>query len=66
MTNILQNPNGISHANAHLNTMQAVPTGSVSQSQQLQGMASAASLPFKKSLNREARKRELMKITREN
>ena len=29
-------------------------------------MASAAQLPFKKSLNREARKRELMKITREN
>ena len=67
MTNILQNPNGISHANANLNTMQAMgATTSVAQSQQLQGMPSAATIQFKKSLNREARKRELMKITREN
>ena len=30
------------------------------------GVPSQASLQFKRSLNREARKRELMKITREN
>ena len=69
MTNILQNPHGISHANANLNTMQAsvAPTTSVTQSQQIQAMgASSSTIQFKKSLNREARKRELMKITREN
>ena len=68
MTNILQNPHGISHANANLNTMQAMgPQTSVTQSQQFQAMGTSAStVQFKKSLNREARKRELMKITREN
>ena len=67
MTNILQNPKGISHANAHLNTL-GNPT---MQSQGLEAGQSAmnptaSQIGFKKSLNREARKRELMKITREN
>jgi len=68
MTNILQNPNGISHANSHLlNTMPSPPAqAAITQSQQLSAMASQTTLQFKKSLNREARKRELMKITREN
>lgn len=70
MTNILQNPKGISHANDHmgstmmqLNQQQeaADPNGTGSQ------FAAGGSLfAYKKSLNREARKRELMKITREN
>ena len=70
MTNILQNPKGISHANAHLTQMNVNnPQASLQQQQQSMGMTgvpSAGTLPFKKSLNREARKRELMKITREN
>ena len=63
MTNILQNPKGISHANAHLSTMQG---GGSIQGQGMNGVPSTTQLGFKKSLNREARKRELMKITREN
>ena len=66
MTNILQNPKGISHANAHLSTMNGPSTMQNQQSLQMQGMGSTSNLQFKKSLNREARKRELMKITREN
>ena len=68
MTNILQNPKGISHANAHLNTLNPIQnTGmGVTQSQQMTGVPSHTTLQFKRSLNREARKRELVKITREN
>ena len=62
MTNILQNPKGISHANAHLLAGGFGP--SVSTSQQISTTGGFPGL--KKSLNREARKRELMKITREN
>ena len=65
MTNILQNPKGISHANAHLSTMGAQGP-MASQSQGVPLVPSLTNLQFKKSLNREARKRELMKITREN
>ena len=72
MTNILQNPKGISHANAHLSTMQGGgggPTISTQQNHEINEHGvnpGATALGFKKSLNREARKRELMKITREN
>ena len=60
MTNILQNPKGPSHANAHLTA--SVATNSAAAS----SLVSSSQAAFKKSLNREARKRELMKITREN
>ena len=64
MTNILQNPKGISHANAQLSTMN--PQAAQTHSQQMSGSGSQTGLHYKKSLNREARKRELIKITREN
>lgn len=46
MTNILQNPKGISHANAHLSTIQAGPTNQFAntQSQAMTGIPSQASL----------------------
>lgn len=67
MTNILQNPQGISHANAHLSTMQAGTSNmGATSSHQMAQTSSVGNIQFKKSLNREARKRELMKITREN
>lgn len=66
MTNILQNPKGISHANAHLSQMNMNNPQASQQAMGMTGVPSAGALPFKKSLNREARKRELMKITREN
>ena len=62
MTNILQNPNGISNANAQASTLgtsgAAFGTSSmpIMMSQQQQ----------RKSLNREARNREYRKITQEN
>jgi len=66
MTNILQNPKGPSHANANLNLIAG--SSGVTSSQQVgsAAMMSTTNAQFKKSLNREARKRELMKITREN
>ena len=64
MTNILQNPKGISNANPHISNIGGV---SVQVAQPVAPTASAMMYPgYKKSLNREARKRELMKITREN
>ena len=62
MTNILQNPKGISHANDHM-LLQNQEAEKVMGS----GFTAGSTMyGFKKSLNREARKRELMKITREN
>jgi hypothetical protein len=62
MTNILQNPKGISHANPHLSNIGGVSV----QASQVAAQQAAIFPGYKKSLNREARKRELMKITREN
>lgn len=64
MTNILQNPKGISHANAHL--MNGPQQTASVQSKSGQGASTMQQFMPRKSLNREARKRELMKITAEN
>lgn len=56
MTNILQNPKGISHANnfpSSTNNLPPITTGQISQ----------ISVQNKKSLNKELRKKELVKIT---
>jgi hypothetical protein len=60
MTSILQNPKGISHANNPPSTTALPPITT-------QGQTSVISqIQNKRSLNREARKKELMKITQEN
>ena len=65
MTNILQNPKGISHANAHLTNPNLIQP-SMQKSGQGFTTSTASQIGNRKSLNREARKRELMKITAEN
>ena len=61
MTNILQNPKGISHANAHTSALGEPSAYIISQMN-----PGAVQMVGRKSLNRDARRRELMKITREN
>jgi hypothetical protein len=60
MTNILQNPKGISFANNPPSTS-VLPSIHVNQP-----LATMSQLVTRKSLNRESRKRELLKITKEN
>lgn len=59
MTNILQNPKGISHANPSATALPPI-------NQPMQQSIQTAPSIGKRSLNREARKKELMKITQEN
>jgi hypothetical protein len=58
MTNILQNPKGISFANNPPSTS-VLPSIHVNQP-----LATMSQLVTRKSLNRESRKRELLKITK--
>ena len=66
MTNILQNPKGISNANAQMSTLGAGPAQPFGSTSMPQMSGSGANFYQRKSLNREARNREYKKITHEN